>query len=494
MRPIPSLLSKTKLMRGYRCLKCIYLTVHQPELEAPITPETQALFDQGNLVGSEARKHYPGGVLVDNKPWDFSGALARTRELLQHGTPLIYEAAFEYMGCYARADIIRYSPETKRWSIYEVKSTTRVKPEHIDDIGLQAWIMAKSGVAIERIYLVHLNTECTYPDLSNLFKAVDVTDEVRETYLSIKPKVRDILSTIREKTVPDIDIGAYCLEPNECGFVEHCWQQKNIPEFSIFNLPGMRDKKWEWYRQGVVKVDDPRLTDLNELQERIVNCYQSAERYIDKSMIQSAIQDWTYPLIFLDFETINPAIPRYPGTRPYQQVPFQFSVHVWATPDSVITHHAFLHTRDDDPRPELIPALLNACQREGSIVAYYGKFESERIKELAESFPEYRDALEKLLPRIVDPLPVIRAAVYDNGFAGSFSLKRVAPALLGDQQSYDDMLVANGGDAQRAFDELISPRTSATRKTELESAMLAYCEKDTWVMVELAKWLYAQAG
>ena len=123
MKPTPKSLSKTKLMKGYRCLKCIYLTVHQPELEAPITSETQALFDQGAMVGAKAREYYPGGKLIDNKPWDFTGALSKTRELLTNGTSIIYEAAFEYMGCYARADIIQYSPDTKHWRIFEVKSS-----------------------------------------------------------------------------------------------------------------------------------------------------------------------------------------------------------------------------------------------------------------------------------------------------------------------------------------------------------------------------------
>src|SRR5436190_9874167 len=139
MNQLPKLLSTTKLMRGYHCLKCIYLTIHHPELEAPITSETQALFDQGNIIGAKAREYYPGGVLIDNKPWDFIGALSKTRELIANGTTTIYEAAFEYMGCYARADIIQYSPDTKRWRIFEVKSSTKVKPEHYDDVGLQVW-------------------------------------------------------------------------------------------------------------------------------------------------------------------------------------------------------------------------------------------------------------------------------------------------------------------------------------------------------------------
>lgn len=492
MNPIPKLLSKTKLMRGYRCQKCIYLTIHRPDLEAPITPDLQALFDQGNQINEKAREYYPGGVLIDNKPWDFTGALAKTRALLADGTSTIYEAAFEYAGCYARADIIQYSPDTKRWRIFEVKSSTKVKPEHIDDVGLQVWIMAKSGLPIEQINIVHLNTECRFPDLSNLFKAVDVTAEVREKYLSVQPKIKEILTTIREPEVPNTDIGEHCLAPTECGFVKHCWKEKNIPAMSVLNLPAIKNKKWELYQDGIIALDDPRLTDLNELQERVIQCFKSGERYINKEAIQTAMAEWKFPLVFLDFETINPAIPRYDGCKPFEQVPFQYSVHTWATPESDITHQEFLHDSADDPRPALIPALLAACGEQGSIVAYFGRFESERIQALAVYSPDDSDALLKLVQRIVDPLPVIRDAIYDNAFAGSFSLKKVAPALLGASHSYDDMDVANGGDAQRAFEELISAKTSAQRKSLLRHAMIEYCKKDTLVMVELVKWLYSQ--
>lgn len=493
MNRIPKLLSKTKLMRGYRCLKCIYLTIHHPELEAPITPDTQALFDQGNMVGAKAREYYPGGVLIDNKPWDFGGALAKTRELIANGTPIIYEAAFEYAGCYARADIIALNPDTQRWRIMEVKSSTKVKPEQYDDIGLQAWIMAKSGLPLEQINIVHINPDCRYPDLSNLFKEVDVTQAIRERYLTVQPKINEILTTIRQPDVPPIDIGPYCHEPTECGFVEHCWKQKNIPTPSIFNLPRIHDRMWQLYQEGIVSLDDARLTDLNELQQRVVDCYKSGERYLDRSVIRNELAAWQFPMVFLDFETINPAIPRYDGTRPFEQVPFQFSAHILSQSlESAIEHQAFLHTTEDDPRPTLIPALLAACGEHGSIVAYHATFEKARIQALADYSAEHRDNLLKLLDRFVDPLPLIRDTLYDNAFEGSFSLKYVAPALLGESHSYEGMLVANGGDAQRAFEEIISHKTSPGRRDLLIDALADYCKKDTFVMVELVKWLFEQ--
>ena len=480
-------------MKGYRCHKAIYLNIASPELEAKITPELQARFDQGNAVGEEARMHFPGGMLVDFPPWDFIGSLKKTREHIANGVHTIYEAAFEYSNCYARVDILKFSPETKKWSIFEVKSSTKVKAEQLDDVGLQAWIIAKSGLPLEKISILHLNTECRYPNLENLFTTVDVTAEIRERYLGIQPKVRGIFDVLQQPTVPAIDIGAHCLVPNECGFREHCWKEKRIPELSVLDLPKIADRKWDLYKKGIIELTDPRLKDelidADQSISRMIDVHRSGERYLDPAGIKKAMAEWKFPLVFLDFETINPAIPRYDGTGPFQQVPFQFSVHTWETPESDLEHLEYLHEDSSDPRPALIPALLAACEGTGSIVSYYAKFESERITEMAEVFPEYRRALLALLPRMVDPLPIVREFVYDKAFGGSFSLKAVAPALLGAQASYEGLAVGDGTAAQRAFEELISEDTDPERKEEISGAMLEYCGKDTLVMVDLVKWL-----
>lgn len=491
MNRIPKLLSKTKLMRGYRCHKALYLTIHEPHLEPPIDDEKQALFDQGNAVGVLARTHFPGGTLIDNKPWDFVGAMIKTRELIEKRTPVIFEAAFSFEGCYARADVLTLNPDTGKWSIHEVKSSTKVKPEHIQDAGLQAWIIAKTGLPIESIHLMHINPECTYPQLENLFTRVDITQDIRDHYKSIAPTLHGILTAIREPSVPNIDIGPHCESPNPCEFMSHCWQAKNIPSLSVLNLSGLYKKKWDYYKEGIIAIDDERLKDLTPLQERIIACHRTQTTYHQREALQAAIKTWQYPYVYLDFETTNPAIPRYPGTKPYQQIPFQFSVHIQASPNATPTHVAYLHDDTTDPRPALIPALLEACGNEGSIIAYYSTFEGERIKELALAFPRYQDALLALIPRLVDPLPLIREHLYHPAFNGSFSLKSVAPALLGEAESYKGMLISNGGEAQRAFDKLIASNMPPTDKAMLKQAMLDYCNKDTAIMLPLIAWLSA---
>lgn len=490
MANIPKLISKTKIMQGYQCHKNIYLAVHRKELIPKVTPELQALFDQGNAVTVEARIRYPGGVLVENPAFDFIGSLKKTRELLAAHTPVIFEAAFEYKGCYARADIIIYNELTQRWSIVEVKSTTKVKDEHLDDVGLQVWIMANAGLPIEKISLMHLNTLCKYPDLSNLFIEEEVTEELRARHTKISPKLNDIFKTLRSDEIPDQDIGAHCFSPRECQFSEHCWNQKNIPEISVFSIPGLRDKKWDLYGKGFINIHDVPKEELNEKQQICLDVLKTNNRFIDVAKIRQELSSWKFPLIFLDFETINPAIPRYKGTGPFMQVPFQFSVHILDSLNSELIHHEFLFTERGDPRPSLIDELLKVCKGRGSVVAYYGQFESARIQELEDFAPEFKDRLSDIRSRIVDPLPIFREAVYDSAFSDSYSIKSVGPAILGDDYSYQNMSVGNGADAQRAFEELIADTTAVTRKNELKAALLDYCEKDTLVMVDLVKWLY----
>jgi hypothetical protein len=492
---IPKLISKTKIMQGYQCHKNLYLSVHQKELVPKVTPELQALFDQGNAVTVEARKRFPKGVLVDNPAFDFVGSLKRTKELLAAHTEHIFEAAFDYKGCYARADVISYNPLTQRWSVIEVKSSTRVKDEHLDDVGLQVWIMANAGLPIEKISIMHINNLCKYPDLSNLFIEEDVTDKLRLMHTSISPRMNEIFKSLRADQVPEVDIGEHCYKPRDCQFVNHCWPQKKLPSPNVFDMPTLNEKKWDFYKRGYVEVSSLPINELSEKQKIFQQVLETKKRFVDKAHIKSELEKWKFPLVFLDFETINPAIPRYEGASPFMQVPFQFSVHIMQTPEAEqLQHIEFLHTNSNDPRPELIEKLIAACKAEGSVVAYYAKFESKCIQDLEDYSPEHKEILAQIRERLVDPLPIFREAVYDSEFSDSFSIKSVGPALLGKNFSYEELLVGEGGAAQRAFEEIISKETPEARKTQLISALIEYCKKDTLVMVELVKWLYQQSS
>ena len=490
MANLPKLISKTKIMNGYQCHKNIYLSVHRKEMIPKVGPELQALFDQGNQVTELARKRYPTGVLVDNPAFDFVGSLKKTRELLGAQTEYIFEAAFEYKGCYARADIIAYNPLTQRWSVSEVKSTTKVKDEHLDDVGLQVWIMANAGLPIEKISIMHLNNTCRFPDLHNLFTEEDVTDRLRALHTSISPRLNEIFTALRSDEIPPQKFGSHCFAPRECQFLDHCHSEAALPEPSVFDIPGLREKKWELYDKGEVALDAIPAAELSDKQQICLEVLKSGKSHIDSAKIKEELSAWKFPLVYLDFETINPAVPKFPGTSPFMQVPFQFSVHVQDSPESKLRHYEFLHDQNSDPRAALIPELLGACGEKGSVVAYFGKFEAGRIQDLEDFAPEFKTRLEAVRNRIVDPLPIIRESVYFAEFRDSYSIKSVGPAILGAEFSYENMAVGDGGAAQRAYEALIHEK-NPTRKEQLRLALLDYCKKDTLVMVELVNWLYS---
>ncbi len=501
VKTIPKLISKTKIMRGYQCPKSFYLSIHHKELEPKIGPELQALFDQGNAVSEFARGHYAkkysNAVVVENTPWDFVGALKKTKELLSLKTKVIFEAAFEYKGCFARIDLMIYNEQSERWHIAEVKSTTKVKDEHLDDIGLQTWIIANAGLPIEKISVFHLNNLCVYPNLENIFTEVDVTEKLRELHPQISVKLNILFPHLKSDEIPFVDIGKHCQKPNPCVFFDKCFSEKNIPADSIFNIPTLNDKKWDLYDKRMIDIFDPRLLetdDLNEKQKVFLDVQKTKKRFVNSAEVQKALTSWTYPLIFLDFETISYAIPKFEGSRPFQQIPFQFSIHVLNSKDDIETEHfEFLDDKNFDPRLALAQKLVEIFKQfpsTSSVVAYYSKFEAGCLQDLADFFSQYSEDLIQIKDRLVDPLPIFREHIYDHNFKDSFSLKNVAPAILGADASYNGLDIADGGAAQRSYIKLINSNTSAVEKEQIHKNLLQYCKKDTEVLVHLVKWLY----
>ncbi len=491
MKPTPKILSKSKILRGYRCLKFLYLTIHDPKKETPISEDLQSLFDQGNEVGWEARKLFPQGSTMDCKPWEFTESVQKTKQLIEQGEKTIYEAAFLYQGAYSRMDIINYSEESKKWSLYEVKSSTRLKEEHIDDLTLQSWIIANSGLKIEKIHLVHLNSENVFPNLNDLFKIRDVTNQIRENYKNVPEKLKILAESIKQEETPEIFIGEHCLRPNECGFKDHCWKEAQVPHVSILNIPNFQ-KKWHFFNKGIVDVNDDRICDLNKNQEQMIECHRKKEVFKNCEAIRKSLSSWSYPFIFLDFETIHHAIPKFDKSSPYEHIPFQFSVHILRNEKSHLEHYEFLYDKSDDPRPSLIEELLKVCEKKGSIIAYYKDFEINVIKKMANFSSKYKKELLSLIKRMEDPLPILRKNFYDPKFEFSFSLKKVAPALLGEKFSYETMEIKDGTSAQRAYKKLISDGVKKEEKEIIRKRLLSYCKRDTENLVGITKFLLNQ--
>lgn len=502
MKPQSPTLSKSKLMLGLQCDKKLWLKTNKPELEAETSASTQMQFDEGNLVGLQAQKYFGPGDVVTVDYWDYDGAVKSTLDFINQGSKTIFEASFKYKSFFSRADIFSFNVRQKSWDIIEVKKSTSVKDYHLLDSAIQTWIILNSGFKVNSVSIMHINSDCVYPDLTNLFSTQDVTDKVMSLIPDIKIKALKLLELVQKKSEPKIKIGPHCDNPNSCPFKSHCWV--DVPDKSVFDLYRIGSKAWDLYNNGLTKITDLDASDFKDKNKKIIEVTKTNKMWIDPKGIKSELSKFKWPLYFFDFETIMPAIPRYDGTSPYTQVPFQFSCHLWESEKKGISHFEYLHTDSSDPRPGLIKAMLEGLGDSGSIVAYNQSFEISVIKKLAKFDKKNSQKLLKLIDRFVDPLPIFQNYTYHPDYLGSFSIKTVAPALLGSALSYKDLSVGSGMDAQVYANFLLSGLAEDLSGTVLDSkgkvitknqmiqSLLTYCRQDTLAMLKLVKWLMAQ--
>jgi hypothetical protein len=475
-------------MTGLQCEKALYLSVHEPALAPPIGAAQQAVFDQGHEVGLEARKRFPGGVLISARHSDAERAVEETRLAIGGGALAVFEATFIHRGILIKADILRRASIGADWDLIEVKSSSGLKEQYLPDAAIQAWVIEGAGLKLQSISIQHINTKYVFPEGGDLFTRVDVTKEVRKIMPAVVSAALNFQTLLERAGVPAREIGPQCESPYPCPFQGHCWRGARVPVPGVFDLPGLRsERKWELYRAGQGALDKLDPEEFTPLQQRVIQAGLTGRRFVDPEAIRRGMKEWTHPYSYLDFETVAWALPRYTGTRPFQQVPFQFSCHVQGKAGGPIVHFEYLHDEDSDPRRALAEALIGAVATRGSVIAYNKTFEATVIRGLAKLFTG--TAKEARLRGIVDPHPVVKAAVYDPAFHGSFSIKDVAPALLGRRASYEGMSVADGGAAQAAYAEMIAPGTAAPRRSELRAALLEYCRKDTMAMVGVVEWL-----
>jgi hypothetical protein len=485
-RAIPPL-SKTRYIGGLQCHKRAYLEAYHRELIPPVGMAQQALFDSGTTVGELARELFQNGLLITANHLSHGQAVTSTKQaIIDTSVRSIYEAAFTFDDIRTRVDILK-KLHTNAFVLGEVKSSTRVKKEHIPDAAIQVYVAEGSGLDILNIYLIHINNSYVYQggeyELNKLFHLEEITAEVREYMAtSLSSDLAGIRHALAQGSVPEIEIGRHCTRPYECPFYSHCRQY--LPHHHIEQIPGARADLLGALKAAGVTAIAEIFTDfpgLSALQRRVRNSVVSGEPYIDRKLA-SNLNEVVYPLRYLDFESFNPALPHYPGTRPYQVIPFQWSMHV-QQPDGTLDHHEFLHDGTNDPRPGFITSLLEAAGDTGSIVAY-SAYEETRLKQLANEFPKFAEGLLALIPRIYDLLKVIRADYYHPEFHGSFSLKSVLPVLV-PELSYEDLDITDGSIASVAFAKMIYPKTGQLDANRLRSALLDYCRRDTEAMVRV---------
>ncbi len=480
------LLSKSSFIKGLQCEKHLYLyKYHYNEMDE-FSEMQKAIFQRGTNVGVLAQELFPGGTIgTEGSPPAYKKGLKKTSELIQQGGKIIYEAAFQFNEVLTINDII--VRDGSKWNAYEVKSSTSISETYLNDAALQYYVISNSGIEINDFSIIHINNQYIRKgelDINELFTIQSVIDSILPMQNFVEENVERLKKVISQREMPKVDIGEHCHNPYTCSFFNYC--RGHIPEDSIFDFSGMHlKKKYEMYKEGLIKLDDvPDDYSLNKNNGIQLDVYKSGEPLIDKDAIGNFLSDLNYPLFFMDFETFQPAVPLYDNSKPYQQIPFQYSIHLKEKKDGELKHFEFLAEPGEDPRIKFIEGLLNDAKGKGDIIVYNKSFEITRLKEIARDFPEYSDEIEKLILRIKDlMIPFQRKYYYAPEMKGSYSIKAVLPSLV-PELSYDELEINEGGLASITFESL-QTETDMIIIAETREQLLEYCKLDTFAMVKI---------
>lgn len=487
----PHGLSKSRLTAWRQCPKRLWLSIHHPEL-MEVSQEDEQRFRVGYEVGDVAQQLYPNGILIDDE--NLSDAIISTQKALaKHPDRPVFEATFQHDGLLVRCDVL--IPTSRGFRMVEVKSSTKVKPYHVDDCAVQAWVLQQNGLSLSAVELAHIDTSFVYQGDGNyhgLFHHEKLDADIEPLTEQVPEWIADARA-ILASSEPDILPGPQCDDPFVCPFKVHCSQHIEAepePEYPL-NI---------FYRMSGAAMDTLRTkghTDARTVPEEYLNNTQrwiqrvsqtgQAELDVTAAHILSA---YSYPRYYLDFETIALAVPRWALTSPYRtQVPFQWSCHIeYANKENgtgELQHTMFLDVSGDDPRRACAESLIATLGSEGPIFVYYQAFEKGRIKEMAELYPDLAAGLLALNERIVDLLPLARAHYYHPAMKGSWSIKAVLPTIAPDL-AYGDLDVSDGMAAQDAYREILHADTPLDRKQLLTEGLRKYCTLDTLAMVRLA--------
>jgi len=481
-------LSKSRYVSGLQCLKMLWLQVHKPELAAPADETTERIFEIGHRVGRVAHELFPGGVLIDEDHTALQGAIASTRKAADMGAPAIFEATVAHNNVLCRADILKRAPGRRdRWDLYEVKSSTSVKPQYLPDIAVQRYCLEGAGFPIRKTFLVHIDSDYVRQgpiDPSKLLTTSDETENAAPHLQVVEANVGKQLQALASSRCPKVDPGDQCSDPYSCAFFAQCNGETGPGSIYELRSGGRAIAKLE--KLGVSMLRDvPADIKLTQFQRTQVESARTRKPVVDRTAIARFLSGLVYPLHYFDFETCGSAIPLFDGSRPWQQVPFQFSLHVQRKPGGPCEHHSFLPTDRADPRPALIDAMLEAIQPKGSIVAWNMGFEKGTIESLAAAFPQYGRRLSALLPRFVDLIVPFRSCWYvDHRFGGRCSLKNVLPVMV-PELSYSDLEIQQGNVASVRAEKWFAGDLNKKQWADQRPHMLRYCQRDTEGMVRI---------
>ena len=478
-------ISKTLYCECKDCPKIFWLHNHKPELAAEDNDDKSRL-STGILVGEIARNYFGNYSLIPQN-LDIANAVKETKKLIKKKAPVIAEATFQYECCLCKADILLCHEDSV--SLVEVKSSTGLKPEYIDDCAFQYNVLSSSGIKVEKVSLMFINNQYERNgelDLQQLFSIVDITKEVKNKQDEVRKNIEALSKIASFDLEPESIVGPHC----GCVFMDYCF--RDIPQPNIFSIAGMySSKKWELFNKGIVTFKQLLesgypLKDKEQLQ--VATEVNKSPPYIKKQEIKEFLSTLTYPVYFLDFETYQQAIPLFDNVRPYQQIPFQYSLHI-LTQEGKLSHLEFLAKEGTDPRRQFAECLCNDIPRTACVIAYNSSFEKSILSNISDLFPDISNHLLTIRDNIIDIMLIFKSgAYYDRSMEGSYSIKRVLPALFPDdpELNYNNLTgIHNGNEAMTTFADLhnrITEEIAVIRKQ-----LLDYCCLDTYAMVKIFK-------
>jgi hypothetical protein len=480
-------LTKSKFLAGRRCRKKLWLGCHEPERAAPLPDGVRTIRAMGDEIGRLARLLFPGGVLVEAGPREHADAVLETKKYMADpAVTAIFEAAFECSGVHVRVDVVERLGSDS-WGIREVKAASRPKEIYIEDAAIQCWAVEGSGTCVESVELIHVNSAFERDQCeivwSEFFSRVEILDEVSAFSTTLPALVDEFLGVIAANDPPAVEPSLHCRARHLCEYWDHCTSDRS--DNWILRMPRLTRKQFDGLSAAGIEsvVEVPEDFPLHRSQRHMCEAVRAGRSFVEHGLAKR-LPGTGPPASYLDFETANPAVPLYAGTRPFQNIPFQWSLH-HDSGDARLHHREFLADATGDPRREFCETLLAALRDRDDPILVYSPFESRVLENLAASFRDLGDEIRSVRNRLVDLLPIVRECVYHVDFNGSFSIKSVAPALTPGFGYGDLDGVSEGGVAAAAFHEMASGASDSERVACLREQLLAYCARDTLALVEV---------
>ncbi len=485
-------LSKSDYLLFLRHPAWLWLKKHDREKLPLYDMAMQAIFESGNLFESYATQLFPEGVMLGFKDYaEYVSLPKRTYETLENGTKTIFQGRFERENLTCIVDVLD-RVEGNTFDLYEIKSSTSVKIEHEHDLAFQMIILEKCGLTIRNTKVIHVNNKYIRNgeiEAIDITKITDVTQAVRELIDETKQNIQKALKVMQSHTPPSMSPRFVRIGPIDEWLSIYKSLFSDIDPYSIYHLGTINAKLCgELEDLGITHIKDiPGSVKLSPKQQRQIAATKTNKRSMEQDKIKDFLGKLQYPLYFFDYETLSSVIPSFDGIKPYQQVPFQYSLHIIESPDGPIQHKEYLHTDNTHPGKPLLEQLRKDIGQEGTILVRYEPFEKGRNKELGEMFPEYADFMRDINNRIIDLMvPFDQGWFVDKDFYGSASIKKVLPVLVS-ELSYKELNIQEGGSAQRIWMETVLDGKNNEKKEQIMADLLAYCKLDTLAMVQLFK-------